>query len=177
MSAPDPAGVGGALGDRTGFGARRGNGARRSSTSICMAPRRCKTTPWKRAVDPPVFGDHHVFVSSTKPFTGHALGAAGAIEAGLCWLAMQDDNPTGKLPAASMGWRSTILNCRCCSWRRLATRLGHPPRWALSNSFAFGGANVTSGFSTRLTWTLPDIRDLAAPLGTDGFARPAGRRR
>ena len=44
-----------------------------------------------------LFGDR-VSVSSTKPFTGHALGAAGAIEAGLCWLAMQDDNPTGKLP-------------------------------------------------------------------------------
>ena len=49
MSAPDPAGVGGALGDRTGFGARRGNGGARSIMSIYMAPRRCKTMPWKRS--------------------------------------------------------------------------------------------------------------------------------
>jgi 3-oxoacyl-[acyl-carrier-protein] synthase I len=83
-----------------------------------------------------------VAVSSTKPFTGHALGAAGAIEAGLCWLAMQDDNPEGKLPPHL--WDGTpdpdlpVLNVA-----ERGSSLGQPLRWTLSNSFAFGGANAT----------------------------------
>jgi len=87
-----------------------------------------------------VFGDR-VCVSSTKPLTGHALGAAGAIEAGLCWLAMQDNNVSGRLPVHL--WDEA--NDPALPVLQLATsstRLGHPPRRAVSNSFAFGGANV-----------------------------------
>ena len=83
-----------------------------------------------------------VAVSSTKPFTGHALGAAGAIEAGLCWLAMQDDNPEGKLPPHLWDGMPDpdlpVLNVA-----EPGSRLGRPLRWVLSNSFAFGGANAT----------------------------------
>ena len=88
-----------------------------------------------------LFGDK-VSVSSTKPFTGHALGAAGAIEAGLCWLAMQDDNPTGMLPPHL--WDGVAdpdlpeLNVA-----EPGASLGHSLRCILSNSFAFGGANAT----------------------------------
>lgn len=80
-------------------------------------------------------------VSSTKPFTGHALGAAAAIEAALCWLAMQDDNAEGKLPPHL--WDGVpdpalpALNVTAPG-----ARLGHPLRWALSSSFAFGGSNA-----------------------------------
>ncbi|OGB23125.1 MAG: beta-ketoacyl-[acyl-carrier-protein] synthase II [Burkholderiales bacterium RIFCSPLOWO2_02_FULL_57_36] len=80
-------------------------------------------------------------VSSTKPFTGHALGAAGAIEAGLCWLAMQDANSDGKLPPhlwdGSFDPALPALNAVTAGGS-----LGRPLRWALSNSFAFGGANA-----------------------------------
>ncbi len=37
-------------------------------------------------------------VSATKAMTGHTLGAAGALEAAFCWLAMQDENRGGLLP-------------------------------------------------------------------------------
>ncbi len=78
-------------------------------------------------------------VSSTKPFTGHALGAAAAIEAALCWLALQPENVTGSLPPHLWdGAADPALP-------RLNTvapgfSLGRPARYALSNSFAFGGS-------------------------------------
>lgn len=88
-----------------------------------------------------VFGDR-VCVSSTKPMTGHALGAAGAIEAALCWLTMQNENATGKLPVHLWdGARDPALPV--LQLATAASSLGHPPRLVLSNSFAFGGANVT----------------------------------
>ena len=82
-----------------------------------------------------------VAVSSTKPFTGHTLGAAGAIEAGLCWLAMQDDNPDGRLPPHLWdGIPDPSLPALRVA--EVGSRLGRPLHWALSNSFAFGGANA-----------------------------------
>ncbi|MCS0627846.1 beta-ketoacyl-ACP synthase [Telluria mixta] len=86
-----------------------------------------------------------VAVSSTKPFTGHTLGAAGAVEAAFCWLAMQDDNPAGKLPPHLWdGAQDPALPA--LNVVRPGTRLGRPLRWALSNSFAFGGSNATLVF-------------------------------
>ena len=86
-----------------------------------------------------------VAVSSTKPFTGHTLGAAGAVEAAFCWLAMQDDNAAGKLPPHLWdGTQDSALPA--LNVVRPGTRLGRPLRWALSNSFAFGGSNATLVF-------------------------------
>jgi 3-oxoacyl-[acyl-carrier-protein] synthase-1 len=82
-----------------------------------------------------------VAVSSTKPFTGHTLGAAGAIEAALCWLAMQDDNPEGKLPPHLWdGMPDPDLPALRVA--EPGSSLGRPLRRVLSNSFAFGGANA-----------------------------------
>ena len=91
-----------------------------------------------------LFSDR-VAVSSTKPLTGHCLGAAGAIEAGLCWLAMQDSNPGGKLPPHL--WDG-VADPALPELNIVApgARLGHPVRCAVSNSFAFGGANATLVF-------------------------------
>jgi len=86
-----------------------------------------------------------VMSSSTKPFTGHALGAAGAIEAGLCWLAMQDDNAAGKLPPHLWDGEAdpSLPVLRTVD---PGMRLGRLVRWSLSNSFAFGGANAALVF-------------------------------
>ncbi|HCY61260.1 MAG TPA: beta-ketoacyl-[acyl-carrier-protein] synthase II [Oxalobacteraceae bacterium] len=86
-----------------------------------------------------------VAVSSTKAFTGHALGAAGAIEAALCWLAMQDDNSEGLLPPHL--WDG-VPDPALPQLNAVApgTHLGRPLAWAMSNSFAFGGANAALVF-------------------------------
>jgi 3-oxoacyl-[acyl-carrier-protein] synthase I len=87
-----------------------------------------------------LFGDRTP-VSSTKPLTGHALGAAGAIEAAVCWLAMQDENRCGYLPPHL--W-DEIRDPELSPLRlvTLGESFGHPPRRVLSSSFAFGGANA-----------------------------------
>jgi 3-oxoacyl-[acyl-carrier-protein] synthase-1 len=86
-----------------------------------------------------------VAVSSTKPFTGHTLGAAGAVEAAFCWLAMQDDNPDGLLPP-HLGQGEPDPALPPLNVTRKGARLGRPIRYALSNSFAFGGSNASLVF-------------------------------
>ncbi|MBN3564430.1 beta-ketoacyl-[acyl-carrier-protein] synthase family protein [Aliamphritea spongicola] len=78
--------------------------------------------------------------SSTKPFTGHTLGAAGAIEAAICWLltAKQsnvlpvhkwDGVPDPDLPPVN------LVDTR--------NESAVPKQYVLSNSFAFGGNNIS----------------------------------
>jgi len=66
--------------------------------------------------------------------TGHALGAAGAI--------MQDDNSQGALPPHLWDGAQDPQLPRLYV-AQPGTYLGRPVRCALSNSFAFGGANAT----------------------------------
>jgi 3-oxoacyl-[acyl-carrier-protein] synthase I len=140
MSAPDPAGVGARLAIERAL-ARAGVLAAQIDYINLHGTGTLQNDAMESRVIHALFGAG-VAVGSTKPFTGHALGAAGAIEAGLCWLAMQDDNPEGRLPPHL--WDGIpdpelpVLNVA-----EPGSRLGQPLRWALSNSFAFGGANAT----------------------------------
>lgn len=84
-------------------------------------------------------------VSSTKSFTGHTLGAASAIEAGLCWLAMQDDNHAGLLPPHLWDGQADPA-LPALPTVRPGDALGRPLRYVLSNSFAFGGSNAALVF-------------------------------
>lgn len=73
-------------------------------------------------------------VSSTKAMTGHALGAAGAIEAAFCILAMRE------------GFLPPNLNLReSDSGLDIVANASRPARLhrTLSNSFGFGGSNAT----------------------------------
>ena len=83
-----------------------------------------------------VFGDHasQLAVTGTKAFTGHPLGATGAIEAAICALAMEQSwipptlnrdtaDPSCDLDVVPHHGREAELN------------------YVLSNSFGFGGIN------------------------------------
>ena len=83
-------------------------------------------------------------MSGTKPLTGHALGAAGALEAAFCWLALTGD---GRLPPHVWDGDADPELPRL----RLAERGERLPegsgRLVMSNSFAFGGSNAALLFS------------------------------
>jgi 3-oxoacyl-[acyl-carrier-protein] synthase I len=146
ISAPDPAGHGAGLAIRQALqraGIRpadidyinlHGTATRQNDAMECM-------------VIDALFGAR-VALSSTKPLTGHALGAASAVEAGLCWLAMQDGNPQGMLPPHL--WDGAIDPALpALNIAGPGQALGRPLRRVLSNSFAFGGVNAALIFERQ----------------------------
>lgn len=78
--------------------------------------------------------------SGTKPLTGHTLGAAGAIEAAICWTTLAD-NPAQALPPH---WWDGEADAGVPQPRLIAPgeTSARPLRHALSLSFAFGGSNA-----------------------------------
>ncbi len=97
---------------------------------------RCETAAVHR-----VFGEHagKMKISSTKSMTGHLLGASGAVEAVITVKAMEQDY----LPP-TINYKVPDPDCN------LDVVPGHgytfPIHVALSNSFGFGGHNVTLVF-------------------------------
>ena len=81
--------------------------------------------------------------SSSKPMTGHTLGAAGALEAAFCWLSLSPDNREHALPPHVWDAQPDP-ELPPLQWVTPATRLTSiAPRYLMSNSFAFGGNNVS----------------------------------
>jgi 3-oxoacyl-[acyl-carrier-protein] synthase II len=88
-----------------------------------------------------VFGEHayRLAVSSTKSMTGHLIGAAGAIEAIATILAIE----RGVVPP-TINYRTPDPDCDLDYVPNQARRAD--VRAALSNAFAFGGANAILAF-------------------------------
>lgn len=78
--------------------------------------------------------------SSTKPLTGHALGASGVIEAALCWITLAE-NPEHGLPPH---WWDGECDADLPPLALVVpgTRMTVAPARVLSSSFAFGGSNA-----------------------------------
>src|SRR5277367_505314 len=137
VSAPDPEGIGAALAMSR---ALEHSGLR--PRDIDYINLHGTATPLNDAMEARavtgIFGDR-IPCSSTKPMTGHTLGAAGAIEAAFLWLMLEPRFSSGLIPPhlwdgaadpelpglnlASAGYGAGLSE-RCA---------------ALSNSFAFGG--------------------------------------
>ncbi|MCG5078721.1 beta-ketoacyl-[acyl-carrier-protein] synthase family protein [Paraburkholderia tagetis] len=140
ISAPDPQGTGGELALRAAL-ADADVGAAAIGYVNLHATATIKNDEMEAHLMARVFPDG-VAASGTKPLTGHTLGAAGASELGLAWLTLAhadvalprhlwDGQADPALPALD-----------------LVEDLRHLPRgtarqYVMSNSFAFGGSNVS----------------------------------
>lgn len=88
-----------------------------------------------KAVDA-VFGKYKVPCSTTKPITGHTLGAAGALELAICFAAITGNILPPQIWDGVFDEEMPKLN-----FANKNNNL-HQTKICLSNSFAFGGANA-----------------------------------
>src|SRR5580698_2448835 len=84
------------------------------------------------------FGEHakDLLVSSTKSMTGHLLGGAGSLEAGITVLALRDQiaPPTTNIEELDDFCQFGLVRDKAVSV---------PMEYAMSNSFGFGGTNAS----------------------------------
>ncbi|MDR0735378.1 MAG: beta-ketoacyl-ACP synthase [Zoogloeaceae bacterium] len=136
ISAPDPSGA----------GARRAIGsaldvARIHAKDIDYVNLHGTATRQNDAMESRVMADFFpgTPMSSTKPLTGHALGAAGALEAAICWLTLANED---RLLPPHIWDRRPDPDLPPLNLTSVGSRAPGSPRYALSTSFAFGGSNT-----------------------------------
>ncbi len=133
MSAPHPEGAGAIVAMRDALG-RAGLPAEAVDyVNLHGTGTRANDAMEDRAVVD-VFGPD-IPCSSTKGWTGHALGAAGIVEANLAALCIENDLAPGCLgvTAPDPSFRARVL----------VENTALPVRRVMSNSFGFGGANCS----------------------------------
>jgi 3-oxoacyl-[acyl-carrier-protein] synthase-1 len=133
LTAPDPAGAGAEAAMRAALAEAglapgdvdylnlHGTGTTYNDAMECAAVRR-------------VFGPS-LPCSSTKPLTGHCLGAAGAIEAALCFLTLKRGKGLPPHAVSPVDPALAPFPVPVCGDTTAC-------RTAMSNSFAFGGSNA-----------------------------------
>lgn len=86
-----------------------------------------------------VFGEHaaKLAVSSTKCMTGHLLGGAGSLEAGLTVLALRDQVAPPMINIESLEPEAEKFHAV------LDSPFAMPMQYAMTNSFGFGGTNAS----------------------------------
>jgi 3-oxoacyl-[acyl-carrier-protein] synthase II len=105
-----------------------------------------------------VFGEHafKLAVSSTKSMTGHLLGGAGGLEAGLAALSLRDQ----VLPP-TINYENPDPDCDLDYVPNQARRA--EVEYVLSNSFGFGGTNAALLLKRFTEYTTPPSREDCSP--------------
>ncbi len=140
ITAPDPKGSGAALAMRWAL-----RDADAEPDDVTYINAHGTSTPLNDAAETAaiaaVLGAHaqQVAVSSTKSMTGHMLGAAGAVEAAVCALAIAE----GRIPP-TVHYATPDPDCDLDVTPNVGREL--QVELALSNSFGFGGHNAVVAF-------------------------------
>jgi 3-oxoacyl-[acyl-carrier-protein] synthase I len=140
VSAPDPEGVGGEMALRAAL-ADAGVDAGAIGYVNMHATATRKNDEMEAHLMARVFPDG-VPASGTKPFTGHLLGAAGATELGFAWLTLARDDVALPLHQWDGEADAALPALDLVGTPRHLTR-ATVTRHVMSNSFAFGGSNVS----------------------------------
>ena len=140
ISAPDPEGTGALLAMKAAL-----SQAGIESNQVGYLNLHGTATPLNDAMEAKAVADvfqHPVLCSSTKPMTGHMLGATGANELGFLWLALQESYGKGLLPP-HLWDHQPDQNLPGLNFVGIGEKADTSSPYMMSNSFAFGGNNLS----------------------------------
>lgn len=93
-----------------------------------------------------VFGNYRILCSSTKPLTGHTLGAAAAVELAICYEAIINSSNEGNSLMPLQVWDGEkdeeLPELNFCDEKNPVLK-NRTAGCCMSNSFAFGGCNAS----------------------------------
>ncbi len=139
ISAPDPSGKGACITMKEAFAQSPFEHAQLDYLNLHGTATKLNDAMESTAVHS-IFGNT-VLCSSTKSLTGHTLGAAAATELGLCCLLLSGQNTEKVIPAQSWdkSYDPELPSLNIADGIKKTTTL----KLCLSNSFAFGGNNIS----------------------------------